>query len=46
MKMAIMGLQKGSGNTKVESWGKVGEKSGTLDMDIECQPCFKMCLKF
>ena len=41
MRMAIMGLQKGSGNRS-----RVGEKSGNLDMDIECQPCFKMCLKF
>ena len=36
--MPIFGLQKGSGK-KVESQGKVSEKSGNFDMDNEWQPC-------
>ena len=37
IKMAITCLQKGSGK-KVESQGKVSEKSGNFDMDNEWQP--------
>ena len=40
--MAIIGLQKGSGK-KVESQGKVSEKSGNFDMDNEWQPCIIVC---
>ena len=36
--MAFIGLQKVSGK-KVESQGKVSEKSGNFDMDNEWQPC-------
>ena len=35
--MAKIGLPKGSGT--VESQGKVSEKSGNFEMDIEWQPC-------
>ena len=37
--MAVIGLQKGSGK-KVESQGKVSEKSGNFDMENEWQPCY------
>ena len=36
--MAKFGLPKGFWKT-VESQGKVSEKSGNLEMDIEWQPC-------
>ena len=36
--MAKIGLPKGSGK-RVESQGKVSEKSGNFEMDIEWQPC-------
>ena len=36
--MAKIGLPKGSGK-RFESQGKVSEKSGNFEMDIEWQPC-------
>ena len=44
MKMAKIGLYKRVWKT-VESKGKVSEKSGNFEMDIEWQPCFiyKQC---
>ena len=41
MKMAIIGLPKGSGKI-VESQGKVSEKSGNFEVDIEWQPCLRV----
>ena len=43
--MAKIGLPKGSGKT-VESQGKVSEKSGNFEMDIEWQPCNMNILHF
>ena len=39
--MAKIGLPKGSGK-RVESQGKVSEKSGNFEMDIEWQPCISV----
>ena len=41
--MAIVGCQKGL--EMVESQGKVSEKSGNLEMEIQWQPCGSVHLK-